>query len=898
MKKVLVYLFLFNVISFAFAQNYSVVNVKVEDSQNHNNIATAEVSIGELKSITNEEGIASFKILPGIYGLSVNATGYQPYNDIIDLISVKDTTIVILLTKGLSQAFQQEQAREQELEIVNDDLDRGISLIPLLLTSRDPYLNLASYNLSAGSFSPRGIERGGYESYINQVLLYNPELDRVNYSDISGLNDATRYSDDSYGLEPLYMSFGDIMGVSNILATPSRIRLGHQISYGISNKSWEHRLMYTYNSGIMQNGWGFAAAYSHRYAYDTYMPGTWQQADAFFFSAEKRFSERHSLSATIFASPQKRALASPTVKEAQELVDDPYYNPNWGVQNGEKRNARVRTTFKPYLILNDEYKFNDNLTWTNAFGFTTGIYGTTRLNWYNAPDPRPDYYRYLPSYQTDPFIAEIVTQRWQNDVSVSQINWDKLYQINYLANLDGKSARYIVEEVHNDPTYFYYASNIKYTFNTSSIIYGGLQAYHYETHNYKKINDLLGANYYLDIDQYAERDFPDKPEMLYNNLDDPNRQLHEGDIFGYNYKLNTNDVNLWTQYKQTLPRVDYFVAGKIGFSNKYRNGLFRSGRFPDNSKGKSDQINDLVGGLKTGATFKISGKHYIKANIAGFTKPQSNLDIFLSPYNSNRINNDITAQKVLSGDIGYHFNFKFLRGRITAYQTYILDHMDMRGFYHDEYQTYVYMSLSNMDELYQGLELGLEANIIPDLSISAAGNLGNYRYISRFKANVSFDNLSRPDTSYTVYSKNFYIPNVPQRAASIAINYKPNYWWFTLVFNYFDEMYMDFNPERRTQFALNNLGPNDPLINDIIAQKELSSGFTLDLSISKSWMIKHKYRLGVNFFLNNILDNQKLALFAFEQSRFDFDTKNIDKFPPKYMYAYGRTYMLLIKLSF
>jgi len=297
--------FLFNVISFAFAQNYSVVNVKVEDSQNHNKIATAEVSIGELKSTTNEDGIASFKIVPGIYGISVNATAYQPYNDIIDLMSSKDTTIVISLTKGLSQPVQQELAREQELEIVNDDLDRGISLNPLLLTSRDPYLNLASYNLSAGSFSPRGIERGGYESYINQVLLYNPELDRVNYSDISGLNDATRYSDDSYGLEPLYMSFGDIMGVSNILATPSHIRMGHQISYGISNKSWEQRLMYTYNSGIMQNGWGFAAAYSHRYAYDTYVPGTWLQADALFFSAEKRFSARHSLSATIFASPQK-----------------------------------------------------------------------------------------------------------------------------------------------------------------------------------------------------------------------------------------------------------------------------------------------------------------------------------------------------------------------------------------------------------------------------------------------------------------------------------------------------------------------------------------------------------------------------------------------------------------
>ena len=376
---------------------------------------------------------------------------------------------------------------------------------------------------------------GGYEAYINEVLLTILELGQINYTDFSGLNDAVRYSDDSYGLEPLYLSFGDIMGVSNKLATPSRMRLGHQLSYGFSNQSWQHRLMYTYNSGIMKNGWGFAVSYSHRYAYEAYIPGTWLQADAFFFSAERKFSDRHSLSATIFASPQKRAMATPTVKEVQELVDNPYYNPNWGVQNGEKRNARVRSIFKPYLIIKDDYKFNDNFTWSNAFGFTYGIYGTTRLNWYNAPDPRPDYYRYLPSYQTDPYIAEIVTQQWKNDVSVSQINWNKLYQINYLANLENKSARYIVEDIHNDPLYFYYGSNIKYTFNPSSIIYGGLQAYHYETHNFKKIDDLLGANYYLDIDKYAERDFPDNPYMLYNNLDEPDKPLYEGDVFGYNY---------------------------------------------------------------------------------------------------------------------------------------------------------------------------------------------------------------------------------------------------------------------------------------------------------------------------------------------------------------------------
>ena len=305
MKRFIVYLFLFNVISFAFAQGNISVKIEVNDLKEHNAIADAQVSLGEFIKQTDDKGIATFSLLPGIYGITVNAAGYQSYTDIIDLLSAKDTTIIVQLARGLSLSIQQELALEQELEIINDDFDRGASINPLLLSSRDPFLNLASYNLSSGSFSPRGIERGGYEAYINEVLLYNPELDKINYTDFSGLNDAVRYSDDSYGLEPLYLSFGDIMGVSNKLATPSRMRLGHQLSYGFSNQSWQHRLMYTYNSGIMKNGWGFAVSYSHRYAYEAYIPGTWLQADAFFFSAERKFSDRHSLSATIFASPQK-----------------------------------------------------------------------------------------------------------------------------------------------------------------------------------------------------------------------------------------------------------------------------------------------------------------------------------------------------------------------------------------------------------------------------------------------------------------------------------------------------------------------------------------------------------------------------------------------------------------
>ena len=80
------------------------------------------------------------------------------------------------------------------------------------------------------------------------------------------------------------------------------------------------------------------------------------------------------------------------------------YNPNWGYQNGEKRNAKVVTAFAPTAIISHIWKINDNITLTTGVGAHYARYGNTALNWYNAPDPRPDYYRYLPSYFEDEMV--------------------------------------------------------------------------------------------------------------------------------------------------------------------------------------------------------------------------------------------------------------------------------------------------------------------------------------------------------------------------------------------------------------------------------------------------------------------------------------------------------------
>ncbi|MFY8004952.1 MAG: TonB-dependent receptor, partial [Chitinophagaceae bacterium] len=90
---------------------------------------------------------------------------------------------------------------------------------------------------------------------------------------------------------------------------------------------------------------------------------------------------------------------------------------------GKKRNANVARTNQPEAILTKEYRFNNRTVLTSAVGFSKGDRSTSGIDWYNAPDPRPDYYRYLPSYQTNPEYKAMVTDAIRNDINLRQVNW-------------------------------------------------------------------------------------------------------------------------------------------------------------------------------------------------------------------------------------------------------------------------------------------------------------------------------------------------------------------------------------------------------------------------------------------------------------------------------------------
>ena len=111
--------------------------------------------------------------------------------------------------------------------------------------------------------------------------------------------------------------------------------------------------------------------------------------------------------------------------------------------------------------------------------------------------------------------------------------------------------------------------------------------------------------------------------------------------------------------------------------------------------------------------------------------------------------------------------------------------------------------------------------------------------------------------------------------------------------------YIDFHPESRTLSQMNELGLGlgDPLIKVITEQEETKGGYTLDFSLGKSWKFGNYY-LGLNLNVNNLLDNQDLITGGYEQLRSLKIGDNINKFPSKYYYSYGRTYFIMLSFRF
>ena len=835
------------------------------------------------------------------------------YSDVLhaqtDSTAVPTDTIV----NPLDTTAAGQQPRVPVFTITADDLDAELGnqdISGILQSARDIFTSTAGFNFGSARFRVRGFDSEQMPVSINGVLMNDLELGWASWSNWGGLNDVTRWMQVRTGLGPNRVNFGGLGGYTNIDVRPSELRKGLRVSYASTNRAYRNRVMATYNTGMQANGWAFSASGSRRWAEEGYVPGTSFDAYAYFLGAEKMINARHSISLSAFGAPIVQGRAGIAQQEAYDLAGTNFYNPNWGYQDGEIRNSRMSFDHKPMFMLTHNYKPNEKATWNTSLFYTFGRDGQTRLNWNDARDPRPDYYRYLPSYytQTDPGYADVLTQGWQNG-DLGQIDWDQLYFANGKnlftvedangsgAEVTGNRSKYVLEEQRMDPTRIglnsVYSKELE---GQAQITYGG-SLHRQKTRYFKVVDDLLGGDFWLDVDQFAERDFND-PNVAQNDLETPNKVVEQGDVFGYDYDITTDLYTGFVQYEKRFQRVDVYGGAEVGYTAFVRESRYRNGRFPDDSFGKGETHSFLHGGIKGGATYKITGRHFITGNAAYQLRPASSRNAYVSPRTRDAVAADLTTEKAYSGDLSYVVRSPRLKGRATVYYAKIMDQVWSRSFYHDEHFTLVNYVMTGVDQEHTGVELGLEANLTSTWQLTAVYAGGDYRYASRPSATITRDNSPEVfAVDRTVYWDGYKVGGMPQTAASVGLRYNsPKFWFAGVNANWFDHLYLDPNPDRRTEEAVRNLVESDPQWDQLLDQTRLDDHMTVDLFAGKSWQLKRRYRIAVNLTVSNLLNNQEFIIGGFEQLR--YDRMDVDRFPPKYNYLFGRNYFAMVTFSF
>jgi hypothetical protein len=842
-----------------------------------------------------------------------------------DSTSRKDSSIIDEIKDGILDNIPM-------VSIDDNDLgDGGNQNVASLLTAgRDPFFSAASFNFSAVRFRIRGYDNDHFSTFLNGVPMDNLDNGFTPFGLWGGLNDVMRNRDVSWGLRYNTFTFGDIGGNTQIDARASRQRAQTQISYAASNRNYNNRIMLSHSTGINKKGWAFSLSGSRRWADEGYVPGTYYDGWAFFSGIDKKIGQRHLLSLTMFDAPTVNGRQGAAVQEMMDLAGTNYYNSNWGYQNGRKRNVSVGRTHQPVFIINHDYRLRNNSSLITAVSYSFGDRSVTAFDWYNAPDPRPDYYRYLPSYTgtwagtTDAAQAARLAELMRSDINLRQINWQRLYEANRsgyttINNVDGISgnnvsghrSRYIVEDRIINTQRLNFNSVLNTRVGEFLNVTAGVSYQSQRNRYYKKVDDLLGGDFYVNLNQFAERDFSSSSGANQFDIDRPNRILKVGDRFGYDYSLNIQRAAAWLQGVFQFAHWDFFVSGQASQTRFYREGHVRNGIFPNDSYGKGTINSFFNYAAKAGITYKLNGRNYFFINGAYLTRAPYFENIYISPRTRNAQQDNLVSEEILSSEAAYVLNAPKLKVKLGGYYTQFRHGMDVMIFYHDFYQNFVNYAINGINRLHFGGEVGVEAKLSSTWTLNAAASVGRYYFDSGQKAVITVDNSASELGRDLIYSQNFRVPSTPMEAYSLGINYRsPKFWFVTLTGSYFDQSYLSMNPLRRTWEALQYLTPGSAQYKSVFDQQKFDAQYTVDFFGGYSWKLPRAYEVNnkstflvFNLGVNNLLNNKTIVTGGFEQLRYDqqqnaADPVEVGKFPPRLFYAYGVNFFASVTWRF
>ena len=873
-------------------------------------IPLANVSVAlrntSMFATSNRDGFFILKNIPaGEQLLDISIDNFKPHQLKITLESDSKIELgTIFLDRDLSKIEQEIGLISLTEDDLNTDDVNAENTAGFLQASRDVFQRRAAFDFGQAYFRSRG-----YDSQYGVVLINGLSTNRLlngrpQWNNWGGLNDIMRNQEHSRGLSASNHSFGDVLGSTNITTRASLFRPGMRVSSSFSNKTYIGRVMATFSSGLQQNGMAYTISASRRWGNEGFIDGSFYDAFSLFGAIEYKFNLKNGININAFYAPNKRGSGAPITQRVYDELGRKY-NPYWGYQEDVKRNSRARTIEEPLFMISYFYE-GDKTAFTTTISYQNGLQARSRLDFANAPNPNPNYWRYLSSIAKKP-----------------QIDWQALYDANRNGlNVENPgAARYILYEDRTADNLLAAAS----TFTTSlsnflSIDTGGTFK-RLQSENFAMPVDLLGASYYLDVNQFS----------IINGQ--PSRNDLNGDIekngetpIKYNYTMYAEQLSGFAQIRVHLKNVNFFIAGSYTATDYQREGHFLNQVYENNSLGLSEELKFSDLGYKGGVTYKISGRHLASINAGIMSKAPLIRNAFVNVRENNETVEALDSEKIISAEVNYLYRSPLLKARMTGYFTEFHDGTDLNfvfaqtGSGTDFFQEVI----TEIDKRHLGFEVGLEYQMSPTTKISFAGAYGQHTYTDAANVRINFDTEGFNDDVINTIGfkdlgptniKGLRVANGPQQAYSIGIEYRdPKYWWVGATANYLSDSYVDISTLARTDdFYLN---PDEPLglpsedidrtlAGELLKQEKFAPFYLLNLTGGKSWRIKRSY-LSLFVSINNLFESE-YKTGGFEQSRtanyadLIEDTANgitQRNFGNKYWFGFGRTYFINLAYNF
>ena len=351
-------------------------------------------------------------------------------------------------------------------------------------------------------------------------------------------------------------------------------------------------------------------------------------------------------------------------------------------------------------------------------------------------NPDPTYYKNLPSYFSNlgGYTASQLTTIGNTFKANSQIDWNAMYIANQNSAFAGRSV-YVLYEDRTDDNQFNANSILNSSLSDHIVLNAGVNVRKLRSHNHQNLLDLMGGDYFQDIDPFYTGD------ASQSNLNNPNRQIVENQSYGYNYLLHALTFDGFTQFKFTYDKVDFYLAQNFSRTEYQREGLYRNGIYATNSYGKGNSITFENFGFKGGLTYKLNGKNYFDFNGLYQTKAPSLRNTFSNARLNNVITPDIKSENIASADASYILRAPKFKARLTGFYTKIQDATEISFFYGEgigsddggDEDTFVSEIVTGIDKQNMGLEIGLEYSITSTIKATSAVSYGQYIFSDNAK---------------------------------------------------------------------------------------------------------------------------------------------------------------------